>query len=208
MNITSTRPSLAIFAALALCALVGCAPEPTPTASPTVPGPTSPAVTETTAPTPTTTPGPFAIPDCEELVPLEDVQAAAGADVTLLDADWTPYDVVPGTAAEAADFTAQHQVCVWGTDDEPVVSVVVAELPASDQNVLLTEISGTIYFEDQLDGADAFSRDLETDGPSSATHLLIGDAWIVVTGELTVEDSRSLAVTVLGSVRAANPGLG
>jgi len=214
MNMTAMRTgSFAAAAGLLLAALVGCAPEAAPTPAPTTDEPPEPTATDTPAPgpTPTATPteGPFTIPACDDLAPLEEVRAAALDDVTLLGTDWTPSDVIPGTAAEAIEFATQFGVCVWGVDEEqPIVSVVVAELPVEDQDVLLNEISGTVYFEDTLDGADAFSRDLETDGPSAVTHLLIGDAWMVVTGEITVEDSRTLASSVLDSVRAANPGLG
>lgn len=209
MNMPPRRTSLAVLAVLALLALAGCTPEPGPSPSET-PAPTSPAPSGT-APTPTTTPTPSATPtptptadassDCERIVASAAVEAAAGADLTLLGPDWSPYDVIPGTAAEASESTTAQVLCVWGTGDQPVVSVMVAELPAAAHDVLLREVSGTVYFEDQLDGADAFSRNLETDGPSAVTHLLDGETWIVVTGAITVEDSRSLAGDVLAATR-------
>lgn len=194
--------AVAILATLTLtsCDSTGQIPAPTGTDVPT---------TTPTEPTAGTPPQHVTLPACADAFPIDDVRVATDRPgVELLDPDEPPADAVPPTGEEAVRAATSIEYCVWGNENSGFgFTGILAELPDDAKVQLLTQLSGTIYEEYDLDGAQGFTRDSELDVQHAETQILIGNIWIVVSGYLDADHTRAVAEIGLAGVRATNSNL-
>jgi|GEM_PF-2680580 len=152
-------------------------------------------------------PAPGDLPGCAEAFPIDEVRGASGRPgVELLDLGEPPGDAVPPTGEQAAAAATRIEYCPWGNENSGFgFTGILAELPEEATAQLLTQLSGTVYDEYDLDGAQGFTRDSEVDVEHAETHILLGDVWIVVSGYLSPDQTRAVAEVGLAGVRAAAP---
>jgi len=203
------RRTLAIVpATIVLIALAGCVPaavEPS--------GAPSPSASAEASATPTldAAPEPFAISDCETMLPLILAQQVFSANTEFLGespvAEFGGRFGVPEIRA-ALVSAPQSRLCRWGVpNSDGTFALVVAELPAAEQSTVIGALTAA-GFASSASGTETILR-LEQDGVVSLeaqTHIFTGDVWVLVdgtSGELT-DTVSGFALDVL---RAANPTL-
>ena len=215
MGTNGSKYPLAIAAAaLVSLGAVGCtsnndgAPAPSETVT----------VTATPAPTPapTATATALVIPDCEQLLPIEEVQQyepwsrvmlLQSSEGTALAAD------LPGPAArEAAARASQNRGCLLGVPQSDAgLGVYTLEIAPETRDDLIEALrADEAYTESDIEGAPSFAIATEEGmGGSTVSYAFAGDAWIILRGTLIdIETASRVAAPVLASLRAANPGLG
>jgi hypothetical protein len=203
------RQTLAIFpATLVIIALAGCGPVGVePSASPTA----SPSAEASASPSPDAAPQPFAISECETMLPLilakqvfsENVEFAGEVPVSEFGGRFDVPEI--GVALSEA---SQSRLCRWIVpNSDGSFTLAVAELPEAPRDVLIVALSGA-GFAPSTDGLTT-TLNLEREGVvsvESQTHIFTAGVWIFVDGtglELT-DTVSSFALDVL---RAANPTL-
>jgi len=203
------RRTLAIVpATLVLIALAGCVPA---AVEPTAPPSPSASAAASATPTPDEAPEPFAISDCETMLPLILAQQVFSVNTEFLGespvADFGGRFAVPELQA-ALVGAPQARLCRWGVpNSDGSFSLVVAELAASEQAAVIGALT-TAGFASSTSGTETMLR-LEQEGEVSLeaqTHIFAGDVWVLVdgtSGELT-DTVSGFALDVL---RAANPTL-
>lgn len=196
-------PATLVMIALAGCGPVGVEPSASPTAS---------ASAEASAsPSPDAEPQPFAISECETMLPLilaqqvfsENVEFAGEVPI----ADFGGRFDVPEIGVALSE-ASQSRLCRWIVpNSDGSFTLAVAELQEAPRDVLIVALSG-VGFAPSTDGLTTTLK-LEREGQvsvESQTHIFTADVWIFVDGtglELT-DTVSSFALDVL---RAANPTL-
>jgi len=203
------RRTLAIVpATLVLIALAGCVPaavEPSGAPSP------SASAEASATPTPDAAPEPFAISDCETMLPLILAQQVFSANTEFFGespaAEFGGRFAVPEIQA-ALNAARQSRLCRWGVpNSDGAFALVVAELAAPEQATVIGALTAA-GFASSTSGPETMLR-LEQEGVVSLeaqTHIFTGDVWVLVdgtSGELT-DTVSGFALDVL---RAANPTL-
>ncbi|RZI95910.1 MAG: hypothetical protein EOO67_01595 [Microbacterium sp.] len=189
--------------ALALV-LTACVPEGEPTSSPS--GSPSGGPSSSAAPTP------LAIPGCEELLTRADIDRLVSPDAESFDlasdVDLTQFTPTDDTAAAVTAATSARG-CSWGIPQTDSGStVVVAELAPGQAAPLRAGLAADGMFTEQesVGAADVFAGD-ETDGFGYGFTVVVLDAVLLTVQGPAWPHGRDLALQVLASLRAANPGL-
>ena len=203
------RQTLAIApATLVLIALAGCVPaavEPSAISSP------SASAEASATPTPDAAPEPFAISDCETMLPLILAQQLFSANTEFFGefpiGEFGGGFDVPEIQT-ALTIAPQSKLCRWAVpNSDGSFSLVVAELPVGEQTAVIDALMAA-GFATSTNGTETILR-LEREGIVSLeaqTHIFTGDVWVLVdgtSGELT-DTVSGFALDVL---RAANPTL-
>ena len=202
------RPLLLVPAALAVLALTACGPTTTP--SPSASASASP--TAAASPTPTPTPVALVIPDCEDLLSLEQARALFSDNTEFFGqfpgVEFGGHFEIPeiGTAISGA---SQSTTCRWGVpNSDGAFSLLVAEITPADRASLTAALTAEGFASSTAGPATSF--ELERDGmvsTESAVHVFTGDVWILSDGT-GLALSTPVAASALDALRAANPTLG
>lgn len=223
----------AAIATLALL-LTGCVPEPetqaTGSVAPTVsvsPAPTgsgapaspSPSATPTAEPSSTppssATPRPsspveaaLTLPSCDDLIPLSVVQAGFGETGSPMQGVAAPESVMSGPLAKETVANARSsRVCAWLIpSSDGGFAAVAADITVAARDRLISGLrSSSSYTETTVGGSTAFTQADDSDfGSVSLVYAFRGNAWVTVTGTLSMSTAKSFAKTALASVSAAN----
>lgn len=202
MNTKQTLTAAAAAGSLSLLLVAGCAqtlqpaPSPDPSATST-PAPTAPPETATPE-----QPAALVIPECDDLIPLAEVQQT-------VDVDWVRFDdaaehvsrlhskLGPATIS-AMERTTQHRYCFWGQPNSDGMSdVYLAELPDDARETLLAELRDSDFVESEHEGATVFTYRPAAIGTADVWQAFDGGTWVVASG-------AALGPRALEGLRAAN----
>ncbi len=191
---------LALTASLAACT----GTTPTPDSSPT---------STTASPAPTASADGLVIPDCEQLVPIEQIQAyEPWRGVVLIQSMEGPGlgDVVTGpVAGRVAGSAQQARGCLLGVPQSDAgLAVYTLEIPDAARDDLIDELRADDAFtEISVGGAPTFVIATEAGlGASTVSYTFGENAWIVLSGNLIdLETVPLVAESVLAALVTANP---
>ena len=203
------RALLIVPVTVALLGLAACGP------TATIPSP-SPASSEspsaTASPTPSPAPAALVIPECEDLLSLEDARALFSESTEF-------FGQFPGVEfagrfeipeiVNAVTSASQSKTCRWGVpNSDGAFSLLVAEITPAERASLTTALTAAGFASSTA--GPATSYELERDGmvsTESAVHVFTGDVWILADGT-GLALSTPVAASALDALRAANPTLG
>jgi len=192
-------------AMLAVVVLTACGPTtPEATESP------SPSTTSTPSSTPSAAPAAFSIPDCETMLPIEQVHEIFDDSLVFygeegFDASGFAIAQLGTTLAEAE----QSRRCIWVVpDSDGSFQLIVAEADPSDAADLQEVLPDEGFTSASMGTVTGFDGVIVTDdGDYATTVLFTGDVIIYVSAG-TLDVTGQVAGSVLDALRTANPDLG
>jgi len=203
------RQTLVIVpATVVLIALAGCVPslvEPSTTPSP------SASAEASATPTADAVPQPFAISDCETMLPLTRARELFSVNTEFFGefpvAEFGGRFVVPEIQT-ALNGAPQSRLCRWGVpNSDGGFALVVAELAGVEHPTVIGALT-SFGFASSTSGT-ATTLGLEQEGMVSLdaqTHIFTGDVWVLVDGTSS-ELTDTVSGFALDVLRAANPTL-
>jgi hypothetical protein len=201
------RTAGAIGVAMLGLVLTGCGPTAPDATEPPSPSASS---TPSESSTPTAAPAALTIPDCETLLPIDQVHAIFGDSLVFYGEEGFDASgfAIPqlGTTLAGAD---QSRRCIWVIpDSDGSFQVIVAKADPSDAAALQAVLPGEGFTSASMGTVTGFDGVIATDdGDYATTVLFTGDVIIYVSAG-TLEVTGQTAAVVLDALRTANPDLG
>ena len=204
LHISGLRALIPVTVVALALALTGCVPEGEPASTPSG----SPSGTPSGGAAPT----PLAMPGCDELLTRADIDRLVSPEAEAVDlpsdVDLTQYTPTDATAA-AVTAAVSAQGCSWAVPqtDSGSTAVVADLAPGQAEPLRASLAADPMFTQQETRGAAGVFAGEETEGVGYGFTVVVLDGVLLTVQGPGWPQGRDVALQVLASLRAANPGL-